>query len=146
MKGEQTLMIQDRIFFVKVFILVFYLQNNQKYKGTDEEDLLEDQEVDNQHYDANGHTLQPPHDETDQENLSQQPQQQPHYHEQTVNAVKRRPQQPQGPHGPHHQGYRDRGDPAVGNNSGVVADLDRTDPDVERGEVPMENEEIMDNR
>ena len=60
--------------------------------------------------------------------------------------MKRRPQQPQGPHGPHHQGYRDRGDPTVGNNSGVVADLDRTDPDVERGEVPMENEEIMDNR
>ena len=77
-------------------------------------------------------------------------QQQRHYHEQTVNAVKRRPLQqpqgPQGPHGPHHQGYRDRGDPAVGNNSGVVSDLDRTDPDVERGEVPMENEEIMDNR
>ena len=56
----------------KYFSLVFYLQNNQKYKGTDEEDLLEDQEVDNQHYDANGHSLQqPPHDETDQENLSQ---------------------------------------------------------------------------
>ena len=61
-------------FLSKIFSLVFYLQNNQKYKGTDEEDLLEDQEVDNQHYDANGHSLlQPPHDETDQENLSQQP-------------------------------------------------------------------------
>ena len=73
-----------------------------------------------------------------------QPQQQPQYHE-TNNAtsVKRRQAHPQASAHPHHQGYRDRAERVAGVGAGGPS---VGDPDIERGELPMESEEMMDNR
>jgi len=59
--------------------------NNQTNKGTDEEDQVEDQEIDTNHYDGNIlHHQHKPHDETDKGEIINPP----HYHQQT-SLVKR---------------------------------------------------------
>ena len=68
----------------KYFFFIF-LKNNQTNKGTDEEDQVEDQEIDTNHYDGNIlHHQHKPHDETDKGEIINPP----HYHQQT-SLVKR---------------------------------------------------------